>query len=51
MIEQEVEQQTTDTWVLPGMAVIVTEESRRTSLSMEQRRMLTTPVEKKQSGD
>ena len=35
-------------WVLQGMAAIVGEENRRqwTSLSMEQRRMLTTPVKK-----
>jgi len=35
-------------WVLPGMAAIVAAESRRQwkSLSMERRRMLTTPAKK-----
>jgi len=49
MIEQEVEQKTTEMWVLPG---IVVEESRRqwTSLSRERHRVLTTLV-KKAAGD
>jgi hypothetical protein len=49
MVEQEVEQKTTEMGVLPGKAAIVAEGSRRhwTSLSMERRRTLTTPVKKK----
>jgi len=49
VVEREVEQKTADMWVLPDMAA---EESRRQwpSLSMERRRMLTTPV-KKEPGD
>jgi hypothetical protein len=49
MVEQVVEQKTTDMWVLQGMAATVAEESRRqwTSRSMEQRRKLTNPVGKK----
>ena len=45
MVGQEVEQQTTEMWVLRG---IVEVESRRqwTSMSMERRRMSTTPVKK-----
>jgi len=46
MVEQEVEQKKTEMWVLPSK--VIAEESRRhwTSLSMERRRKLTTPVKK-----
>jgi len=51
MVELEVEQKTAEMWVLPHIGVA--EESRRqwTSLSRERRRMLTTPVETKRTGD
>ena len=52
MDQQEVEQKTTEMWVIPGKAAIVTEGSpwHWSSLSMERPHKLTTPVKKK-SGD
>lgn len=52
MIEQVVEQKTTDMWVLPDMAATVAEESRRhwiplSMLEKHQCRMLTKQVGKK----